>query len=395
MAENSPKPEGTVDYVPFYRPLIEDDDVAGVAESIRSGWITTGPKTKEFEARFAETVGARHAVAVNSCTSGLRAGLVALGVECGDEVITTPYTFVATAATILECGARPVFVDVEPRTLNIDPVGVERAVGPKTRGIVPVHMAGHPCDMDPILEVARGADVPVMEDAAHAFPASYRGRCVGAIGDMTVFSFYATKNLTTGEGGMVTLEDDATAERLRKLILHGMDKDAWKRYDRSGSWFYEVTELGFKYNLSDIQSALGLTQLAKMDGMMDRRREIACRYHRALADLPAFEVPACAEDVEHAWHLYILRLNEDAIRIDRDRFIQEMAARGVGCSVHFIPVHLHPFYRDRFGFRPEDFPVAYHEFRRALTLPLFPAMTDREVDHVISACADIEKTYRR
>jgi dTDP-4-amino-4,6-dideoxygalactose transaminase len=383
------------EYLPFYRPWIDDDDVEAVAAAIRSGWITTGPTTKEFESEFASQVGATHAVAINSCTAGLHLGLVAMGVGPGDEVITTPYTFVATVATIVEAGATPVLADVEPDTLNIDPEEIARKSGDRTRCIVPVHIAGHPCEMDTILEAACASGVSVMEDAAHAFPASFRGRTIGSMSRATVFSFYATKNLTTGEGGMVTTEDEELAARMRRLALHGMDKDAWRRYDRSGSWFYEVTELGFKYNLSDIQSALGLSQLRKMERMVRRREAIVRSFDDAFEREPALEIPARRSHVGHAWHLYILRLRPDALRIDRDRFIQEMADRGVGCSVHFIPVHLHPYYRDYFGACPEDYPVAFREYSRALTLPLYPAMSDADVAHVVDACLDVTRTFRR
>ena len=383
------------DYLPFFRPLIEEDDVSAMVHALRSGWLTTGPRTKEFERTFAAAVGSPRAVAVNSCTSGLHAGLVALGVKPGDEVVTTPYTFVASVETILLAGARPVLVDVEPDTLNLDPARLAPALTPRTRCIVPVHIAGHPCEMDAIHDVARGAGIPVMEDAAHAFPAAYRGKSVGTISDLTVFSFYATKNLTTGEGGMITTADDELADRLEKLILHGMSRGAWKRYGQEGSWFYEVTEHGFKYNLSDLLATLGLSQLAKMDRMMARRRDIVARYRRDLGGEPAFQVPEARPHVESAWHLFVLRLNPGVLRIDRDAFIQEMAARQVGCSVHFIPVHLHPYYRDALHASPGDYPVALREYSRALSLPLFPAMTDGDVDSVIEAALDVARIHRR
>ena len=382
-------------WIPFFRPWIEPDDVEAVAEALRSGWLTTGPRAKEFERAFAERVGARRAIAVNSCTSGLHAGLVALGAGPGTEVVTSPYTFVATVETIVLAGARPVLVDVEPDTLNVDPRAVELALGPRTRAVVPVDFAGHPCDLDAIGAAAHAHGARVLEDAAHAFPAAWRGRPIGSVSDLTAFSFYATKNLTTGEGGMLTTDDDALADRLERLVLHGMSRDAWKRYGPDGSWYYEVTEHGFKYNLPDLLATLGLTQLAKIDRMTERRREIVARYRAALGAEEAFELPRSRPEVEHAWHLFVLRLRDGVLRIDRDAFVREMGARGIGCSVHFIPVHLHPYYRDALGHRPEDFPVALREYRRALSLPLFPAMTDDEVESVIEAASDLARTHRR
>jgi dTDP-4-amino-4,6-dideoxygalactose transaminase len=383
------------DFLPFFRPMIDDDDIRSVTESLRSGWLTTGPRTKELERRFGDIVGAPRSIAVNSCTSGLHVALSALGVGPGDEVVTTPYTFVATVEAILLVGALPVLVDVEPRRLNIDPERIAGAVGPKTRCILPVHMAGHPCDMDPILEIARGAGASVVEDAAHAFPAAYRGTTIGTLGDATVFSFYATKNLTAGEGGMITTRDGELADRIESLILHGMSRDAWKRYSEDGSWRYEVTLQGFKYNQSDILSSLALSQLAKIDMMCERRRRIVELYREGLGGQEAFDLPDAADHVEHAWHLFLLRLRPGVLRIDRAEFIREMRQRNVGCSVHFIPVHLHPFYRQRLGLAPEDLPVAVREYQRCLSLPLFPAMTDDDAVSVVEACLDIAERHRR
>jgi len=382
-------------FLPFSPPTIGEEEIQEVVDTLRSTWISTGPKTKRFEGEFASFLGAPGALALNSCTAALHTALKTLGVGPGDEVITTPMTFAASVNVIEHVGARPVLVDVEPDTLNIDPRAVAAAITPRTRVLLPVHFAGHPADLDPLRELARKHGCAVVEDAAHSLPASYKGRLIGSEGNPVAFSFYATKNLTTGEGGMLAADPEFLA-RARVISLHGMSRDAWKRYDAAGggSWFYEVLLPGFKYNMTDIQAALGLWQLRKLEGFQQRRREVVSQYDRAFGAEPALEVPVTRPEVEHAWHLYVLRLREDALTIGRERFIQELTERNIGTSVHFIPIHIHPYYRDKYNFTPDSFPVAHENYRRMLSLPLNPGLTDRDVSDVIEAVLDVVRSYR-
>jgi dTDP-4-amino-4,6-dideoxygalactose transaminase len=393
-------------FLPFSPPLIGEEEIAEVVDTLRSDWITTGPKVRRFEEEFSEYVGAPAALGLNSCTAALHTALAALGVGAGDAVITTPMTFVSSVHVIEHVGAHPIMADVEPDTLNVDPHRVAEAIesarakGLRVKALLPVHLYGHPCDMNPLMDLAREYDLAVVEDAAHALPASHEGRRVGSFARLfdvpvlTCFSFYATKNLTTGEGGMLTgpprLIDEA-----RIWSLHGMSRDAWNRYGAKGSWFYEVVRPGFKYNLTDIGAALGLVQLRKLDAFQARRREIARRYTEAFSRLEELTLPASRPEVEHAWHLYVIRLNPGALRITREQFIEEMRERRIGTSVHFIPVHTHPYYRDRYGFKPEEFPVAHAEFQRIVSLPLNPRMSDRDVEDVIEAVSDVVEKFRR
>jgi dTDP-4-amino-4,6-dideoxygalactose transaminase len=373
--------------IPFHRPMFDEREASAVAEVLKSGWITTGERAHEFERRFAEYVGASHAVALNSCTAALHIALAAEGIGPGDEVITTPYTFVATVETICYGGAMPVFVDVDPVTRNIDPALIEAKITPRTRAIVPVHVAGLPCEMDPILDIARRHGLAIVEDAAHSLPASYRGRKIGTLSRATAFSFYATKNLTTAEGGMLTTEDPELARRYRRMSLHGITSDGWKRYRLGGKWFYEVVELGYKYNLTDVASSIGLVQLEKLDDFDRRRQELAAYFRKRLAELPGIGVPPSPDHVHHAWHLFIIDLDARAAGVDREQFIERLTEQGVGTSVHFIPVHLHPFYARHLGHKRGDFPVAEAAFERAISLPLYPAMSDDDADYVVNAVA--------
>jgi dTDP-4-amino-4,6-dideoxygalactose transaminase len=375
-------------FLPFSPPCFGEEEIRAVSEVLRSGWITTGPRVKQFEAEFAARVGAPAALAVSSCTAALHTALVVAGVGPGDDVVTTPMTFCSTVNVIEQTGARPVLADIEPDTLNIDPARVAAAITPRTRAILPVHYGGHPADLDAIETLAREHGLVVIEDAAHALPASYRGRTIGSGRNPVAFSFYATKNVTTAEGGMLTADPEFIA-RARVMALHGMDHDAWRRYDKGGSWYYEVIAPGFKYNLTDIQAALGLCQLAKLDGFQRRRREVAAAYDAAFGKLPALETPTVRADVEPAWHLYPLRLHLDQLAIDRDRFIAGLAARNIGASVHFIPIHRHPYYRDKYGWRPEDLPVAESEYRRLVSLPLHPGLSEGEVGDVVEGALSI------
>ena len=364
-----------------------------IKQVLDSGWITTGPRTRQFEAEFARYVGAKHAIAVNSCTAAMHLALEAIGLGADDEVITTPYTFAATAEVVRYFGARPVFVDVDPHTLNIRPDLIERAITPRTRAILPVHIAGLAADMDTITGVAARHNLPVIEDAAHAFPAWYNGRMIGSLSGFTCFSFYATKTITTGEGGMVCTDNDSWAERCRIMALHGISQDAWKRYSAEGTWFYEIVAPGFKYNMTDIAAAMGLAQLAKAERMLERRREIAGRYNTAFSGQPALQIPADSTESRHAWHLYLLRLNLDTLRIDRAQFVQEMKNRNIGVSVHFIPLHIHPYYRDLYGYRPDDFPAAFEQYLRVISLPAYSKMSDQDVADVVAAVLDVVESF--
>jgi dTDP-4-amino-4,6-dideoxygalactose transaminase len=381
-------------FLPFNRAFIEEQDIEEVLAVLRGGWLTTGPRVKEFEAAFSEFTGAAHSVALSSCTAALHLALAAVGVAEGDEVIIPTMTFASTGETVLYFKAQPVLADCAPNSFHVDPRKVEAAITERTKAIVPVHYSGYASDMDAILDIARRHGLKVIEDAAHALPATYKGKMIGTLGDITCFSFYATKTLTTGEGGMITTENGQYAERIRSLSLHGISKDAWKRYSAEGSWRYDIQEVGYKYNLTDMQAALGLAQLAKRELTHALRTQLAERYNRALGSLDAFEVPRTPDYVTNAWHLYVLQVNPSALRIGRDRVIEELKSRGIGTSVHFIPLHLHSLYQ-RLGYREGQFPNAEARFRGAISLPLYPGMTDEDSDRVIAALQDIAREFRR
>ena len=366
-----------------------------MVETLRSGWLTTGLKSKKFEEDFAAYIGAPHAVAVNSCTAALHLALDAVGIKAGDEVIVPTMTFTATAEVVLYLGARPVLVDCQEDTLNIDPEAMEKAIGPKTKAVMPVDFAGQPCELGKILEIARDRKLAVIEDAAHALPARHQGKMVGTLSDITCFSFYATKTITTGEGGMATTANPQWADRMRMMSLHGISKDAWKRYTASGSWYYEVEYPGYKYNLTDMAAALGLVQLKRADEFYRARKRIAALYHAGFADVPEIHRPVVRDDVQHAWHLYVVQLELDRLRIGRDEFIEALKKENIGTSVHFIPLHLHPFYRNAFGYKAGDFPNARAAFERIISLPIFPGMTDEQVARVIDAVRAIVIEHRR
>jgi dTDP-4-amino-4,6-dideoxygalactose transaminase len=375
--------------LPFALPDTDEAELIEIADTLRSGWVTTGPKTRQFEAEFAAYVGAKQAVAVNSCTAALHLALEAIGLRQGDEVITSPYTFAATAEVIRYFDARPVFVDVEADTLNLQPERLEHAITPRTRAIIPVDFAGLPADLDQIASVADRHHLTVIEDAAHAFPSRYHGRLIGSVSGITCFSFYATKTITTGEGGMLCTDNEGWADRSRIMALHGISRDAWKRYTAEGSWYYEVVAPGYKYNMTDIAASMGLAQLRKAERMWRRRREIAEQYDAVFSQLPELQIPANRADCQHAWHLYPLRLMLEQVQIDRAQFIAELKQRQIGTSVHFIPLHLHPYYRETYGYRPDDFPVAFAEYQRAISLPIYSKMTDQDVQDVITAVFDV------
>jgi dTDP-4-amino-4,6-dideoxygalactose transaminase len=369
--------------IPFHRASLGEEEVQAVAEVIRSGWLTMGTKTLRFEEEFANYVGSRHAIAVCSGTAALHLALDAIHLEPEDEVIIPTTTFTATGEVVKYIGGRPVLADVDATTLNMDVDAAKAKIGARTRALIPVHIAGQPCDLDRLHLLARENGLHVIEDAAHALPSEYQGRRIGALSELTAFSFYATKTLTTGEGGMVTTDDDAHAARIRLMRLHGISGDAWKRYGKNGSWHYEVVAAGFKYNPTDLQSALGLVQLAKCDSLRNARVQIAKQYTAAFSAIDALEPPVVGPDCTSSWHLYILRLRLERLRIDRNVFVNELRQCGIGTSVHFIPLHLHPYYQQAYGYRRGDFPIAEAQFERCLSLPIYPGMTPANVEYVI------------
>lgn len=381
--------------IPFFAPSIGEEEIESVVETLRSGWLTTGPKVKQFEDAFAERVEARHAVAVNSATSALHLALEAIGVSAGDEILVPTLTFASTAEVVVHLGARPVLVDCRPDTLNIDPDKIEAKITPRTKAVIPVHYGGQPCDMDRILEIARARGLRVIEDAAHALPARFGDRMVGTIGDITCFSFYANKTITTGEGGMITTDHDALAERMRMMSLHGISKDAWKRFSAEGSWYYEVQAPGYKFNMTDIAASLGIHQLARCDEFWEARRRCAQLYDEGFSDVPEVAVPHVEFNVQHSRHLYVIQLQLQRLSIDRNRFIQEMNGTGIGTSVHYTPLHMHPYYRKTFGYQPDDLPVAKSVYERIISLPIYPKMSDDDVDYVIETIKRIVAENRR
>ena len=381
--------------VPFYRMKFTKSELSAVEKVLKSGWLTSGRVAREFEQKVADYVGSKYAVAVNSCTAGLHLALKALAVGKGDEVITTPFTFAASIEAILHAGAKPVFIDIEPDTLNLDASQLEAKLNSKTRAIMPVHIAGLPCDMSAIKRIAKKHDLRIVHDAAHALGASYGKKKIGAIPDISCFSFYATKNLTTGEGGMVTTDNREVAEKIRVLSLHGMDKKAWRRYLDCGSWYYEVVELGYKYNLADINAALGLAMMKRFEKLQKKRSEVAERYSRAISEIDGLRLPAMKKGRTHAWHLYIIQLMPNRLSIDRDHFIQELTARNIGTSVHFIPLFKHPYYKGKYGLRAECFPNSEQAYKQVISLPFYPDLAKPEITYVVRALGDIVKRHKK
>jgi perosamine synthetase len=381
--------------IPFHFADVGELEAQAAADVVRSGWLTMGPRTIEFEQKFASYVGAKHAIGVNSCTAALHLALDAIGLKQGDEVLVPTTTFTSTAEVVAYFKAKPVLVDVEAESLCMDPADAGRRITAQTRAVIPVHYAGQPCDMDAIQDMAKSHGLHVIEDAAHSLPASYHGVRIGAISELTAFSFYATKTLTTGEGGMITTDNDDMATRIRMMRLHGIARDAWKRYSAEGSWYYEVLDSGFKYNLTDIQSAIGIVQLAKCDSMNTARGKIAARYSKEFSRERALQVPTVADDRTSAWHLYVLRLNLEEISINRAEMIEKLKEKGIGTSVHFIPLHMHPYYQKTYGYRAEEFPVASKQYERYISLPIFPGMTSSQVDYVIESVINIVKAAAR
>lgn len=388
-------------FLPYALPSIGEEEIAEVADSMRSGWITTGPKAKRFEGDLQAYIGAKHTIAVNSCTAGLHVALTALGIGPGDEVIVPTLTFCSTANVVTHLGAKPALVDVG-EDFNVTPQAIESAIAPRTKAIMPVHYAGQACELDAIYAIAARHRLPVVEDAAHAIGSKYHGSKIGSdalarsgVPRAVVFSFYATKNMTTGEGGVIATADDSLAEQMRLLTLHGMSRDAWKRYTSAGSWYYEVVAAGYKDNMTDMQAAMGIHQLRRLDGFIKTRQKYAALFDEAFKSMPQLSVPIARPDRNHIYHLYVIKLNLERLSIDRAAFIEELKARKIGTSVHFIPVHLHPFYREHFGYRKGQFPSAEAIYDRIVSLPLYPAMSEADVRDVISAVKEVCSSHRR
>ena len=384
-------------WIPFHRPSIGQEEMLAVREVLESRWLTTGPVTQRFEREFASFVECKYAVAVNSCTAALHLALDAIGISAGDEVLVPSYTFAATAEVVTYRGARPVLCDSLPGAFNIDPVDAAGRITPKTRAIIGVHIAGEPCNLEALHQLAEHHSIHLIEDAAHALPASYAGRRVGSISELTAFSFYATKTITTGEGGMLTTNDEAHARRASMMRLHGISGDAWKRYSNTGSWYYEIADAGFKSNMPDLLAAVGLAQLKKAKAFHARRREIAELYLRKLSGIEELEMPPTGDvDAVHSWHLFILRLRPRMLAAGRNDLVHQLKQAGIGTSVHFIPLHLHPYYRDRYGYHRGDFPHAEDAFSRCISLPIYPDMNEADVERVTTSVERfIQKNCRR
>lgn len=379
------------EFLVFGQPPIGEDEIAEVVDSLRKAWLGTGPKVAAFEADFAAFKGVQvpHVAAVNSCTAALHLSMIAAGVGPGDEVITTPMTFCATVNAIIHSGATPVLADVDPDTMNISPAAIKARITPRTKAILPVHFAGRPCEMDAIMALAERHNLKVIEDCAHAIEAEYGGRQIGTIGDFGCFSFYVTKNIVTGEGGMVIGQRESDVGRVKVLALHGMTKDAWRRFSDSGYKHYQVVECGFKYNMMDLQAAIGIHQLRRIESYWHRRQEIWRRYNEALAELPVVLPSEPAAGTRHAYHLYTMLIDESKTGISRDEFLSGMTARNIGIGVHYLSIPEHPYYRERFGWRNEDYPEAVRIGRQTVSLPLTAKLTDEDVEYVVEAVKDL------
>ena len=373
--------------IPLSRPWIDADgpEIPALKEVFSSRWLSTGPKCQEFEQRFSQYIGAKHSIAVNSCTAALHLSLHVSGVGPGDEVITTPYTFTATSEAIGYTGAKPVMIDIDPLTLNLDSSQVEAAITPRTKAIVPVHMAGHPCEMDNLTEICNRYNLVLIDDAAHAISSQYRGTMIGNTGNLSAFSFHATKNLAIGEGGMITTNCDELAKRLKIVRHHGITKDAWKRQSRKDSWYYEVVEQGFKYNLSDIQAVLGLCQLAKLEKQFEIRNMIAKVYQNELGAVSQITLPKVPVDGKHAWHLFIIQLDCQHLNTDRSEIIRQLRTANIECGVHYIPLHLFPYYQETYGYQIGDFPSAESVYKQAISLPMHALLDSDDVRTVANA----------
>lgn len=383
------------DYLLFHKPFISEEEINEMVDTLRSGWLSMGPKTIKFEEEFNKYIGAKKSVAVNSWTAAGHLTLEAFGIEKGDEVIVPTMTFPATAEIVCYFGAKPVIVDVDENTLNISLEEIEKAITPKTKAIIPVHYGGQPCDLDEIQQIAKAHNLKVLEDAAHSLPATYKGKKIGTISDVTCFSFYATKTLSTGEGGMICTNNMEIAERCAIMRLHGINRDAWKRYSESGSWYYEVVAPGYKYNFTDLQASLGLPQLKKVDMMWESRKSIASKYMEAFKDLDLITLPTIKSDRESSWHLFPVRINLEMVTKNRAQIIEELKTNNVGVGVHFMPVHQHLYYSETFNLDDKNFPVASASFPRLMSLPIYPGMNENSVEKVITTVTEVLNRFRR
>ena len=383
------------DFLFFHKPFISDDEVDEIVDTVRSGWLSMGPKTIKFEEAFNSYIGCKKSIAVSSWTAAGHLTLEAYGIRPGDEVIVPTMTFPATAEIVCYFGAKPVIVDVEEDTLNISLKEIEKAITPRTKAIIPVHYAGQPCDMDEIHEIAKSNNLKVIEDAAHSLPAAYKGKKVGTISDVTCFSFYATKTLSTGEGGMICTNDEEIAERCTIMRMHGINRDAWKRYTESSSWYYEVVAPGFKYNFTDLQASLGLPQLKKVDQMWQSRKNIAAKYTQALKDNELLTLHGVKENRDSSWHLFPIRLKLEFLKINRAQLIDEMRKLNVGAGVHFMPIHQHIYYNQTFKLDNKNYPIASSVFPKLVSLPIYPGMQDGHVDRVINVLVDLLEKYKK
>ena len=382
-------------FLPFHKASIGEKEIREVVDALGSGWITTGPKTKKFEEEFVGCVGAKYGVAVNSCTAAMHLALAAIGIKEGDEVIVPVMTFTATAEVVTYFKATPVFIDCDSDTLLMDVGLLEEKITPKTKAIIPVHYAGQACDIDAILEIAQKYGIKVIWDAAHSFPTEYKGKMVGSFPDITCFSFYATKTLAVGEGGMAVTDNKEYADRMRILSLHGMSKNAWNRYSKEGSWYYEIVAPGYKYNLTDIAAAIGLVQLSRRGKLLKKRQKIAQVYRDAFQGMEELTPLKLLSYGSMAWHLFVIKLNLEKLSIDRNRFISELNDRNIGSSVHFIPLHLHPYWKEAYGLKESDFPTASAIYKQIISLPIFPDMADEDAGDVVSAVKDIVSCYKK
>jgi len=375
------------DFLPLAKATITAEEFKAVEEVLKSGWLTTGAKVKEFEENMQQYLGVKKAIGLTSCTGGLHIALAALGIGPGDEVLVPTYTFVATAHVVEWVGATPIMVDSEKDTFNIDPVAIEKAITPKTKAIIPVHFAGHACDMGAIMQIAKKHKLYVIEDAAHAIGTEYGGQKIGNFGDVTVFSFYVTKTITTAEGGMAVTNNEELGKKLKRFGYFGVDKDAFNRYSEKGTWYYEVIEPGYKYNMDNIQGTMGVEQLKKVEAFIAKRRELAQHYSKLLKEVAGIIIPTEKSYTRHAYHLYPLLLNTD--KVSRDEFIAKLKEYNIGTSVHFIPLHLHPFYQQKYNFQKGDFPTAEWLFEREVSLPMYPGMTLQDVEYVVNVIKEI------
>lgn len=377
------------DFIPLAKPMISPAELKAVKAVLKSGWLTTGPNVKEFEEKVQQYVGCKKAIGLTSCTGGLHIALAAKGIGPGDEVIVPTYTFAASAHVVAWLGAKPVLVDVEKDTFNIDPDAIEKAITPRTKAIMPVHFAGHACDMDSILEIAKKHGLFVIEDAAHAIGTDYKGKKIGSFGDAAVFSFYVTKAITTAEGGMIVTNDEELGKKLKRLSYFGVDKDAFNRYSDKGTWYYEIIDLGYKYNMDNIQGAMGVEQLKRIEKFISKRRKMAKLYNKLLKGVPEITTPTAKKYTRHPYHLYPILLDTEKAGISRETFINKLREYNIGSSVHFIPIHLHPYYQKIYGYKRGDFPVAEYLFDREISLPLWPGMKSEDVNYVVEAIKEV------